>query len=75
MTIIQRDNKKLGIIIVFCNILLYTDNYCVRPSVSPGIEPGYIVFPSHKKQCIYLVRRTATCMEHEKISSSAPGLA
>jgi hypothetical protein len=44
-------------------------------SVLPGIEPGYIVFPSHKKQCIYLVRRTAICMEHEKISSSAPGLA
>ncbi len=44
-------------------------------SVSPGIGPGYIVFPSHKKQCIYLVRRTAICMEHEKISSSAPGLA
>ncbi len=28
-------------------------------TVSPGIEPGYIVFPSHKKQCVYLVRRTA----------------
>ncbi len=47
-------------------------NICI---VSPGIEPGYIVFPSHKKQCIYLVRCTAICMEHEKISSSALGLA
>ncbi len=28
-------------------------------TVLPGIEPGYIVFPSHKKQCIYLVRPTA----------------
>jgi hypothetical protein len=28
-------------------------------TVSPGIEPGYIVFSSHKKQCVYLVRRTA----------------
>jgi hypothetical protein len=42
--------------------------------VSPGIEPGYIVFHSHKKQCICLVRRTAIWMKHEKISSSAPGL-
>ncbi len=42
--------------------------------VSPGIKPSYIVFPSHKKQCICLVRRTAICMKHEKISSSAPGL-
>ncbi len=29
--------------------------------------------PQSQKQCIYLVRRTAICMEHEKISSSAPG--
>ncbi len=50
-------------------------NEYVKLIVSLGIKPGYIVFPSHKKQCIYLVRRTAICMEHEKISSSAPGLA
>jgi hypothetical protein len=43
-------------------------------SVLLGIEPGYFVFPSHKKQCICLVRRTAICMKHEKISSNAPGL-
>jgi hypothetical protein len=31
----------------------------VAVAVLLGIEPGYILFPSHKKQCIYLVRRTA----------------
>jgi hypothetical protein len=34
--------------------------------VSTGIEPGYIIFPSHKKQCVCIVRRTAICMEYEK---------
>jgi hypothetical protein len=40
--------------------------------VSPGIEPGYIVFPSHKKQCVYI--GVLLLYETLKISSSAPGL-
>jgi hypothetical protein len=56
------------------SILKCKNRFFGRIIVLPGIEPGYIVFPSHKKQCICLVRRTAICMEHEKISSSAPGL-
>jgi hypothetical protein len=42
--------------------------------VSPGIEPGYIVFPSHKNNVQFIIGRTATVWKIEKISSSVPGL-
>jgi hypothetical protein len=29
-------------------------------SVSPGMEPGFVVFPSHKNNIQFLVGRTAT---------------
>jgi hypothetical protein len=38
----------------------------------PGIEPGYIVFPSHKKNVQLLLGVLLSC--EKKISSSAPGL-
>jgi hypothetical protein len=45
--------------VLYLNSLFYFAVSQLSVTVSPGIEPGYIVFPSHKKQCIYLVRRTA----------------
>jgi hypothetical protein len=43
-------------------------------TVSPGIEPGYVVFPSHKNNVQFIVGRTATVWKKYEISSSAPGL-
>jgi hypothetical protein len=35
-------------------------------SVSPGIEPGYVVFPSHKNNVQFIVGRTATMWKNLK---------
>jgi hypothetical protein len=34
--------------------------------VSPGIEPGYSVFPSHKNNVYNLERRTAICVKEKR---------
>jgi hypothetical protein len=43
-------------------------------SVSPRIEPGYIVFPSHKNNVLLLLDVLLPCEKGKEISSGAPGL-
>ncbi len=62
---LQRTNRSYQFMLVLFTPRIYILKRKHTVYVSPGMEPGYIVFPSHKTMYICLVRCTAICVGKE----------